>query len=74
VYFDEPAQEFHFFKKPKNRIYEAMGMHELDLGIAMAHFELTSQENDLAGSWVIHSEAKTVEDLQYIISWKIKLS
>jgi len=86
VYFDELAQEFHFFKKPKNRVYEAMGMHELDLGIAMAHFELTSQENGLAGSWVIHSEAKAgknkvelvkqqnipfVDDLQYVISWKI---
>lgn len=52
-------------------IYESMGMHELDLGIAMAHFELTSQKNGLAGSWVIHSEAKAVEDLQYMISWKI---
>ena len=86
VYFDEPAQEFHFFKKPRNRIYEVMGMHELDLGIAMAHFELTSQENGLAGSWIIHADSKVdknfdesvkknaipfIEDLQYIISWKI---
>jgi len=87
VYFDEPAQEFHFFKKPKNRIYESMGMHELDLGIAMAHFEVTSLENGLAGSWIIHPETNEnknkvelvkqqnipfVDDLQYIISWKCK--
>lgn len=78
IYFDEPANEFHFFKKPKNRIYENMGMHELDLGIAMAHFELTSLSNGLKGSWICHTAGDTTptgnnipvaDDLQYMISW-----
>ncbi|MEN6618019.1 MAG: nitroreductase family protein [Rikenellaceae bacterium] len=85
IYFDQPANEFHFFKKPKNRIYESMGMHELDLGIAMAHFELTSQNNGLPGSWICHTAGEIkddsvtaenqaqvpfADDLQYMISWR----
>src|SRR3989339_2254104 len=34
IFFDKKNDSFHFFKKPKNRIYESMGMHELDMGIA----------------------------------------
>jgi len=73
VFFDEMSNEFHFYKKPKNRIYESMGMHELDMGIAMAHFELTSHYNGLNGSWTIHSSTETTQlpdNLQYMISWK----
>lgn len=73
VYFDKPANEFHFFKKPKSQIYERLGMHELDLGIAMAHFELTSQKNGLKGNWVRKQEgiAAPEEGLQYMISWQM---
>lgn len=73
IFFDEKSDEFHFFKKPKNRIYESMGMHELDMGIAMAHFELASLNNGLNGSWITYSAIKTAQvpdELQYIISWK----
>ena len=72
IYFDKDANEFHFFKKPKSQIYERFGMHELDLGIAMAHFELTSQKNGLKGNWVRKQEgiAAPEEGLQYMISWK----
>lgn len=72
IYFQEQANEFHFFKKPKNLIYEKMGMHELDLGIAMAHFELTSLSNGLTGKWIDHSkeDIDNISNLQYIISWK----
>ncbi|MDZ4059436.1 MAG: nitroreductase family protein [Bacteroidales bacterium] len=51
VYFDSQNGVFHFFKKPKNMIYERMGMHELDMGIAMAHFELSAKSIDLKGRW-----------------------
>ncbi|MFA5848887.1 MAG: nitroreductase family protein [Bacteroidales bacterium] len=73
IFFDEKSDTFHFYKKPKNRIYESMGMHELDIGIAMAHFELTSLCNNLNGSWTIYSDPGKLQlpdDLQYVISWK----
>lgn len=73
IFFDEKCDTFHFYKKSKNRIYESMGMHELDMGIAMAHFELTSLSNNLNGSWIIYPDIEKTrlpDDLQYIISWK----
>lgn len=72
VYFDQTKKEFHFFKKPKNIIYEKMGMHDLDMGIAMAHFELTSQRNGLTGSWVFQDGIQSQEGLQYIVSYLAK--
>lgn len=87
IFVDCIRKEFHFFKKPKNKIYENMGMHELDIGIAMAHFELTSQNNGLNGSWISYSDKPLLgrakmeskeetkeydfSDLQYMVSWKI---
>ena len=72
IFFDESANEFHFYKKPKSKIYENMGMHELDLGIAMAHFELTSLSKGLTGVWTKHPKEQVTafEELQYMISWK----
>ena len=70
--FDEKANEFHFFKKSINKKYEEKGLHDVDMGIAIAHFELTSVENGLPGSWIINAKDKmnSFEDLEYIISWK----
>ncbi|MFA6334806.1 MAG: nitroreductase family protein [Bacteroidales bacterium] len=72
VYFDVSANEFHFFKKSKNKIYESMGMHDIDLGIALSHFELTSLNNGLQGNWICHSseDVAVSDDLHYMISWK----
>jgi hypothetical protein len=42
------------------------------MGIALTHFELTSINNGLSGSWIIYTkdEINSVEDLEYIITWK----
>jgi len=72
ILFDEIAREFHFFKKPVSNRYEKKGLHDIDLGIALAHFELTSFYNDLSGNWIkyIKEELDSIHDLQYIITWK----
>ena len=80
VYFDSQNGVFHFFKRPKNQVYERMGMHELDMGIAMAHFELTAESIGLKGSWADNSVSAdsgdksvnipSIEGLEYILSWK----
>jgi len=72
IFFDEATNEFHFFKKPINKKYEEIGLHDIDLGIALAHFELTSHYNNLSGSWIKHSNDKInpADDLQYIMTWK----
>jgi hypothetical protein len=71
VYFDETLNEFHFFKKVINKRYELSGVHDIDMGIALCHFELTSLQSGLSGSWINHSKenVNSIDDLQYIMTW-----
>jgi hypothetical protein len=43
----------------------------MDVGIAMAHFELTARENSLSGHWVYNPpEIKETDQLlEYCLSW-----
>jgi hypothetical protein len=72
VFFDETLNEFHFYKKSISKRYELRGLHDIDMGIAMSHFELTSLQNGLSGSWLKHTKenVKSIDDLQYIMTWK----
>jgi len=72
IYYDEKTSEFHFFKKIINKRYEESGMHDIDMGIALSHFELTSIQKGLSGNWVIKEKdtIKQSEELEYIITWK----
>jgi nitroreductase len=70
VFFDETTNEFHFFKNPVNKKYDVMGLHEIDMGIAVAHFELTSNSKGLKGVWDKYENIQSSEDLQYIMSWR----
>ncbi len=72
VFFDETANEFHFYKKPVSKRYEAKGLHEIDIGIAMSHFELASMYNGLSGGWIKHAEesVEAMDDFRYIATWK----
>ena len=72
IFFNDTSKEFHFFKKPVSKRYEEKGLHDIDLGIALSHFELTSLYNNLSGSWIkdIKEKLDSIDDLQYIITWK----
>jgi nitroreductase len=72
VFFNDSANEFHFFKKMKNKRYELRGLHDIDMGIALSHFELTSLQNGLSGRWIKQTKenVNSIEDLQYIMTWK----
>lgn len=72
IFYSTATNEFHFYKKPTNKSYESKGMHDIDMGIAMSHFELVSTKNGLKGSWMIHSteKMKQVDESHYIFSWK----
>jgi nitroreductase len=72
VFFDDTANEFHFYKKLVSRRYEAKGLHEIDIGIAMSHFELVSVYNGLSGGWIrLEKErVKAIDDFHYIMTWK----
>jgi nitroreductase len=72
VFFDDTANEFHFFKKSISNRYELRGLHDIDMGIALSHFELASLQNGLSGRWIKLSNEKvnSGDDLQYIMTWK----
>jgi nitroreductase len=72
VFFDETMNEFHFYKKVISKRYELTGVHDIDMGIALCHFELTSLQNGLSGRWLKHAgeNVDPVDDLQYIKTWK----
>ena len=72
VFLDDTVNEFHFYKKPVSSRYEAKGLHEIDMGIAMSHFELVSVYNGLSGAWIKHAEesVKAMDDCRYIATWK----
>jgi hypothetical protein len=52
--------------------YEAKGLHEIDVGIAMSHFELVSVYNGLSGGWIrLEKErVKAIDDLHYVMTWR----
>jgi nitroreductase len=72
VFFDNTANEFHFYKEPINKRYELIGLHDIDMGIAMSHFDLTSLQNGLSGRWFKHAkeDVDSFDELQYIMTWK----
>jgi len=72
VFFNYTTDEYHFFKKPINERYEKDGLHDIDMGIALAHFELTTLYKGLSGRWIKHTDEiiSSFNDMQYIISWK----
>ena len=72
IFFDDTTNEFHFYKKPVSKRYEAKGLHDIDMGIALSHFELTSSFNNLSGNWVNRANNKiySIPEFQYIMTWE----
>ena len=68
---DADRQTFHFFKKPVNKTYEQRGLHDVDIGIAAAHFDLYAQSLKIPGTWQRIEAQKALEQngLQYMCSW-----
>ncbi len=67
----ENPTRFHFFKRTIKAYCEAKRMHEIDLGIAMCHFELGCAEKNINGIWkaYAHNLDDIPEKTTYIMSW-----
>lgn len=48
---EKQSNTFHFYKKVINSSYEERGMHDVDLGIGMSHFEIACHHLALQGKW-----------------------
>lgn len=71
VFYSKGNDEFHFYKKPTNKSYEAKGMHDVDMGIAMCHFEHVALQNGLKGNWNLYpvDKIRQIDEMQYISTW-----
>ncbi len=62
----------HFFKKTVREYCDEKHFHEIDLGIAMCHFELGCAEKNINGAWKTY--ALNLDDIpaktSYIMSWE----
>lgn len=65
------GEEFRFFIKPTSPRYEARHLHDVDIGIALCHFELAAREAGLRGTWVATDDAPQVPGLRYVVTWRI---
>lgn len=52
-----------------NNAFKGIQIQNIDMGIAMCHFELTATEFGLKGTWERTNPTLVVGDLKYIISW-----
>jgi nitroreductase len=72
LYDTKLKNTFHFFLE-RSLQYKMLGivhLQDIDLGIAMSHFEITAREQGLAGIWKADKNAPKEKSLDYIVSWQ----
>ncbi len=63
---------FHLFLKEHkmiNRYLSNIKVQEIDMGIAMCHFDLVARERGLPGRWVKSFADPEISGLQYVATW-----
>jgi len=68
----EPARPaFHFYLRTMKAAYHDRHLHEVDIGIALCHFELAARCRDLKGRWIIDDPGFSPPDPQtrYRLTW-----
>jgi hypothetical protein len=69
---DSAQNNFHFYLSRAfgYNLLRNVSLQDIDLGIAMCHFELTMQETGLKGKWQIDAAAPKDKSLDYIVTWR----
>jgi nitroreductase len=54
-----------------NKVLNISDLQRVDIGIAMCHFELTAQELDLTGRWLVKQVDIDIpnEGIEYVVTW-----
>ena len=63
---------FHFYLKRTPRyenIVKDIRLQNVDMGIAMCHFDLSARELGLKGDWNVNDPQIKKDDMEYIVSW-----
>lgn len=65
--------KFHLFLKENelyNRMLGKIRLQNMDMGIAMCHFETAADHSGIAGSWISENDSVEFPGLQYTATWK----
>ncbi|MBP1738903.1 MAG: nitroreductase [Deltaproteobacteria bacterium] len=63
---------FHFYiqRTPGyDRYFKPIRLQNIDMGIAMCHFELSARESGLSGRWEVQDPQIRSGDMEYLVSW-----
>jgi hypothetical protein len=69
---DKELDTFHFYLRRTTgygNIAPDIQLQNVDMGIAMCHFELSARELGLAGEWCAKDPQSPKGDMEYIVSW-----
>jgi nitroreductase len=68
---DAAGSAFHFYLE-RSFGYKLRGIpiQDIDMGIAMNHFELTLRELGISGEWQIRENVPQMSPLHYLVSWQ----
>jgi hypothetical protein len=69
---DRDQNSFHFYLKRTpgyENIVKNIKLQNVDMGIAMCHFDLSAKELGLKGDWNVNSPQIKSDDMEYIVSW-----
>jgi nitroreductase len=68
------GEDFEFYLKSTAGYGDKLGFNiqEIDIGIAMCHFEMVAIEEDLKGQWEISlgNNEKNTDDMTYVAKWR----
>ncbi len=70
----DKGPRYHFFLQPTKgygQLEGGVGLQNIDMGIAMCHFEAAAEENGLNGRWVtLDKPVPRPENSNYLITWE----
>lgn len=69
---DAGKNNYHFYLKRTpgyNKLFGRIQLQNIDMGIAMCHFELAATELGLTGQWTDRLPELDVGDMEYIVHW-----
>jgi len=74
VIMDRDSKElFHFYLKRTpgyEKLFKDINLQNVDMGIALCHFELSVGELELKGGWEVNDPQIQTDNWEYIASWK----
>ncbi len=72
VMMEEEGSRFHFFLKRTpvyDKLFQGISLQNIDMGIAISHFEMAAAEAGLNGAWKIQEPDIAANGAEYIVTW-----